>query len=290
MNPFDLSGPQFLILYAVIFTGVMIVAAWVRWSMRQPGGEPDDDGCNLDRYEIAYLAGGEQLAVNAAIAGLVHAKVLEVSETGGKVSARSDVLREDAHPLEQIIHGTALLELEKTIRDVRKHASRVVGQIADRLRKRGLLVAKEQASLARWLPLLLVLSVVVLGGIKIVIGAARGKPVGILIGACIVSTAVALIGFARAVHRSQRGDRVLGQLKEEHSALHTTVRRQCATMAGADLALAVGLFGMGVLAYSPHTDLRQALTPPSNSGGSGGCGGGCGGGGCGGCGCGGCGD
>ena len=72
MNPFDLRGPDFLVVYLVVFAVVMALAGLLRWYLRLPGGEPQLEVTELSPYEIAYLAGGENLAVNAAIARLVH--------------------------------------------------------------------------------------------------------------------------------------------------------------------------------------------------------------------------
>jgi hypothetical protein len=58
-------------------------------------------------------------------------------------------------------------------------------------------------------------------------------------------------------------------------------------------ALAIGLFGIGILAAGPLAEVHAMLPRATGKGGcstsTGGCGGGCGGGGCGGGGCGGCG-
>jgi uncharacterized protein (TIGR04222 family) len=183
------------------------------------------------------------------------------------------------------------------IGEVRQEADRTLQWIDKRLKEMGLLVADGQARLVRLVPTLLVLGVAVFGIIKIGVGLSRGKPVAFLVVLCVATVLIALIGFARGVHRTVRGDRVLTRLKQENAALEHTARRKPSELAGDDLALAMGLFGIGILAYGPLAPLGTALRPPAGTGGcgaGGGCGGGCGGGGgggggCGGGGCGGCG-
>ena len=92
---------------------------------------------------------------------------------------------------------------------------------------------------------------------------------------------------------------MLKELKSAKSSLLPADGQIRHDLAGRELALALGLFGVGILATGHLTNLHTALRPTKGDAGSGwggsywGCGGGCGGGGggggCGGGGCGGCG-
>jgi uncharacterized protein (TIGR04222 family) len=178
------------------------------------------------------------------------------------------------------------------VRDVHAMLDKNVSDLGDRPRALGLLVADEKALLGRVLPTLLVLAVAGFGFIKILVGMNRHKPVGFLVALCLVTVVVAFAGFARRLHRSWRGDMALEQLKVRNAALEYAVPRNVDNVTANDLALALALFGAGVLVSGPLADLKTALTPPAGSSscgtgggcGGGGCGGGCGGGGCGGCG------
>jgi uncharacterized protein (TIGR04222 family) len=121
------------------------------------------------------------------------------------------------------------------------------------------------------------------GLIKLGIGEARGRLVGFLTLALIVTVVVAVIRFAGLEMRTRAGQAVLAQARERHDRL----RR--APTAG-EVGLGVALFGTTVLAGSQWESLHRlrAASSDSGSGGSdsssdGGSGGGCGGGGCGGC-------
>jgi uncharacterized protein (TIGR04222 family) len=298
MNPFDLSGPQFLLLYFVVFVIGLVLAVRLRRRLRTPV-DPPPERPRLSPYKVAYLAGGPVLAVNAAIARLVQGGLLEVDSSTGTLS-RSGDLPAKPDPLEQRIFDCARENI--AVKDLRLATADETAKIRERLEDKGLLVNESEAGKARWLPVLLLFGVALFGLTKIFIGLDRGKPVGWLVVFCAVTGLVALAGFARRVFRSQRGDGVLDELKRDHAALQATACAKPEALPLNDFALAVGLFGLGILAAGPLANLRKTLTPPGGGnysdtgggcgggcgGGGGGCGGG-GGGGCGGGGCGGCG-
>jgi uncharacterized protein (TIGR04222 family) len=287
MNPFDLPGPVFLAFYAVFFLGAVAVAAWLRRSLRRPDDDPPPEALDLAPYEVAYLQGKERLAVDAAIARLVHEDVLAVDSQNRRLQDRGEELPAGASELEEAVYRT-VRGGSQTIAAVRPAVSLSLAPVRRRLQDLGLLVADDQAGKARFLPTLVVLLVVLVGVVKIFVGLERHRPVTFLVGCCILSAFVAFGVFARAVHRSRRGDQALAQLKEANAALESQAARRLDQFAGDDLVLALGLFGLGILAGSPLAELHVALQPPPSSGssscGSSSCGGGCGGGGCGGCG------
>src|SRR5262245_58429038 len=108
-NPFDLVGPEFLWLYVPLLLLTVGVATVLRRHLREPTDAGEDLPAELDPYEVAYLAGKSPLAVNAALATLVHREQLEVSASDRKVSIRG-ALPPDAHPLEQAVYEAALAD------------------------------------------------------------------------------------------------------------------------------------------------------------------------------------
>jgi uncharacterized protein (TIGR04222 family) len=87
VNPFNLQGPEFLQFYAALFVVVVGFATLMRWYFQQPAGEPPPDIQNLEPHEIAYLAGGDKLVLNAVLASLVARNVLHVNADAREVSA-----------------------------------------------------------------------------------------------------------------------------------------------------------------------------------------------------------
>src|SRR5262249_27370026 len=145
MNPLDLDGRTFLVLYAVLAGSAVIAAILLRRSLRQPGGEPDAEALQRSPYEVAFLAEGEELAVNAALATLVQRQALAVNAADRKVTVVGE-LPPDAHPLERAVYVAAVGPDGQPIKDVRTAASPEVAGIRCRLEQLGLLVTDAQLS------------------------------------------------------------------------------------------------------------------------------------------------
>lgn len=302
MNVLDLRGPQFLQLYLALLAAVTIAAILLRWLLRSPA---DDLPWPLPKYlplELAYLSGGPQGAVNAAIAGLVQSGAIEVDAATRRLSAQPKDCR-NATVLERVVYSLAAKGSGK-IDDLRAAAKPMADEFAFRLQKQGLVLSDERATVVRLFPAMLILALLALGIAKIYVGISRNRPVEILIFLCIVTAAIAVPFIAKRPLRTRRGDRVLGKIKSQNAALEETASTGAKYLSDEDLTLAFALFGPAVLAGGTLTNLRTALFPPprqsdgwfhgcgsagsscgSSCGGASGCGGGgCGGGGCGGCG------
>ena len=89
MNPLDWTGPAFLQLYLVLLVLAVIAALAARWWMRQPHDPPSAAIFDLSPYEIAYLSGGERLAIDAAIVALIHREILGI-DAPMKMAARTE--------------------------------------------------------------------------------------------------------------------------------------------------------------------------------------------------------
>jgi uncharacterized protein (TIGR04222 family) len=162
--------------------------------------------------------------------------------------------------------------------------------VRDQLRAMGLFMSDPQLTSVRTLPALVVLVAAVVGGIRLALGMAAGRPVGYLIALLVVTLIIALFFLLHTPSdRTHRGDRLVRSLRRTNAALRTSAAAAAAGLAGADLALAVGLWGPAILSGSPLDDVRLLLRPPGSSGDGGGggsgsscggssCGGGCGGG------------
>jgi uncharacterized protein (TIGR04222 family) len=286
MNPLDLPGPEFLAFYVAVLGASAGVAIVLRWLLRLPGAEPGEVP-DLTPYEAAYLGGGPDLAVHAAIASLVHRRVLAVHPTDRKVSVQ-DLLPSGAHPLERRIYHAA--GEGETISQVRADASTALDKLRTRLQEDGLVLANDRATVIQFFTGLVLTLVTLLGVAKTVVGLERGRPVGFLVTLTFVSLGLAIVFFTKRPLRSHRGDHVLAQLRERNAALRSTAGSRPEKLAADDVVLALGLFGMGIIATGPVADVGTAVQPApgvgvgSGSGCGTGCGGGCGGGGCGGCG------
>lgn len=284
-NPFDWRGPEFLKFYVIQFVILFSAALWWRRTLRLPAEDSQFNDSQLNAYDLAYLNGGKLLAVNTALTTLIRQRVLRIDVATKRLLA-GDTLPGKTSELERVICTAASRHGGEKIGEVRTAVNTVVGDIADKLKALGLVVADVQANKAVTFPMLIAVGSVGMGVIKILIGLERGKPVSFLVALCFITGLISLAALARRPLRSRLGDAVLARLKAQHATLKNSVARP--GIEPMMFATGIGLFGMSVLDGTPYDSLRKELQPPSvSSGGDGGCGGSCGGGcggGCGGCG------
>jgi uncharacterized protein (TIGR04222 family) len=288
-----LSGPEFLGVYLALLATATGVGVVLRRLARPPRGNPDVRFLHLRPVEAAYLAGGEEQAVDAAIASLAHRRLIEVHEgtrqLWGKEVAVPDGLDAMERDLFRMVGRMAV-----DIDDVRRRAAPATEPLRTRLEELGLLIDRKDAWKSKAVPVLLPVVVLIAGVVRFSAGVQAGRPVGFLF-LLLVVTVVVIVGFLTGIpRRSERGDHALTSLKRRNAALQDTTAARPERVAPSDLALAVGLFGPGIIAAGPLAPLGRTLKPPKTQGasstggscssGGGGCGGGCGGGGCGGCG------
>lgn len=291
MNPFDLPGPKFLLFYLVTLAIAILIATLLRRWLISSGEDFSVRRVTVDPYEAAYLRGGAQQAINTAIAMLVQIKALKISKTTLSFSS-SHVAA--THPVEQAILKTISSKAGQDISKVRTSLSLKdeINRMAERLKMLGLVLSDERWRKVRKAPALVILIVFLFGIVKILIGVSRDRPISFLFVLCMLTGIIALWFYSKRPDVTPLGKTVLKQLKEENAALEMTARTQPQRLAGGDVALALGLFGISGLAFADDSwaDLRRALQPPSSSSSSGSscssssCGSSCGGGGCGGCG------
>jgi ABC-type multidrug transport system fused ATPase/permease subunit len=338
MNPYALDGPGFLAFFVILLVALTVAAGVVRSMLRGPSD--DRFPPTLDSYQAAFLAGGYQVAAQAAIVALTARGSLRL-DPGGRLVA-VEPKPPWMHPVEDAVWTAASLaasstspvgagaswlaaRLEQRVARQGLSAAQVdtfrrveqalqtaaqpragaqpaalvrtarpaLDAVRNDLRRLGLIVSDAQAVNVRTVPALVVLVAAVVGGLRLALGMAAGRPVGYLIGLLVVTLVVALLFFRPSAPRTHRGDRLVRSLRRTNAALRTSAAAAAAGLAGADLALAVGLWGTGVLSGTPLDDVRRVLQPQtgSGSGDSGGgssdggsscggssCGGGCGGG------------
>jgi uncharacterized protein (TIGR04222 family) len=268
LGPFDLTGGPFLQLYGgllvLTIAAALIIPRWLR-----PEGHAVR---RLDADHLAYLAGGTPRFAEAVTARLLATRQLALlgrdkfhpGRLGGSTPAERSVLA---------LPETGWGRVE-----------RAIARHADPLRRRlvadGLLMPRGEGLQMRFfqtLPFLLLLG---FGYAKLLIGEARGKPVGYLTTLLIITGLLALVRFAKLDWKTRGGKALLA----EQRAAGDRLRR--APMPG-EMDLAVALFGTVVLVGSDWGGFHQLRAASSGSGcgsSDGGGGGGCGGGGCGGCG------
>lgn len=294
MNPFDFTGPEFLLFYLFFGIAVLFVASRMRRA-RESGMLPQLP--LNDPYLIAFLGGGREGVVRAGLVSLIDQDVLTVSadrmvgrgpkwsENAAHNAIEKDLLRyanspKNLHEMFQeptLAYSTA--RYEETLK-----ASRLLPSAED--------IAMRRRRIAT--------VVLVLGGvslIKIMVALNRGhRNIGFLILMTIVFVLLAIKqGTPR---RTQIGDDFLAGVRGVFSDIKNRAPSMRPGSVTTELLWLTAVFGLGSLPtdnfpfvkyFRPANNVTGGSTCGSGCGSSGGDGGGgCGGGGCGG-GCGGCG-
>lgn len=288
-DPLDLPGPLFLVFY-VILLGIAHFAGKALARLCRAAHTPPVTPPDLSPLEAAYLAGGRERAVDAALVGLLHHEAIAVQGAGGFVPGKGvpqapQGLQADLY--REVVHGRGAIERLRRLRTA------ALARMEARLAKDGLLLAaagseRRCVQLARGAP---IAAVIALGALKVLIGIARSRPVVLLVVLLVVASIVLGAKVFGLPLRSAKGEAVLERLKRRNAALQATTRRRSADLDAASVMLAVGLFGIEVLANSGLLWMQPAFVTrksgsdsrDSGCGSSGSCSGGCGGG-CGGCG------
>jgi uncharacterized protein (TIGR04222 family) len=301
MNPYDQSGPDFLLFY-FCFSIIVIIAIVVLRRHAESGPAPKLD--LGDPYLIAYLRGGENEALRVAVVSLVDRGLLV---TNDQTIHRADHATSDManNSIEYVVlkkfgvpdKAASIfkdVELKSEFHPYR-HTLEVAGLMPD-----------SAVRLNRLKRLLLALTALgIVGAIKIQIGVSLGRPVSFLV--VMMIAAMVIAGVASFPRLTARGKATLEDITNLYSGLKERVNSFSPGGSSAELAMYAAVFGVAALAATPF-GYAQTLFPratsssscgsscgsfyssSSSSDGGSSCGSssdggsGCGGGGCGGCG------
>jgi uncharacterized protein (TIGR04222 family) len=293
------AGVGFLPIYGWALAALLALAIGLRWCLRAPGaGAPSGP---LGTYEAAYLAGGPERALAAALGALLESGTLAF-ESGPPGTWRrtrlAGALAPGAPPLERALAtrgGGALWD-----RDLRARLCALpeVHALRERLEGDGLLLSRDESRRARLWPLLVMSLGVLFGVPRLARGLSLQRPSGLLV-LMVVAAALATLALARRAFRTRRGDAAVDDWRRRADDAAPPSDAALIAGAGAGAVIAVGAAFVDPAA-APRRWLGDWGSVGDSScgifcadGGGGGCGGGggggCGGGGCGGGGCGGCG-
>ncbi|MET8361497.1 TIGR04222 domain-containing membrane protein [Micromonospora sp. NPDC005171] len=300
-DTWGISGPTFLRYYLLAAAVVLAFAVYHRIRLAAGTGtvltaEP------LGPQQVAYLNGGPQLAVHAALGGLRGSGAVGVRPD--RRLATSGPAPSGLTPLEQAIHWAA--HRHARVRDLPQDERVRVAlhQIRYGLEQRGLLTDDAQRRRARlWTGILAAL--LGLGVLRLFSGLFNGRPVGYLLLTLVPLLIITLV-LRRAPVLTRAGRAALRGARREHTHLAPASAPAYATYGAAGAAMGVALYGTATLwaldpGFAEQAEIqRQAASGSGWTGGSDGSSGGgdssggdggssCGGGGGGGCGGGGCG-
>ncbi len=300
MFPFTLTGPEFLIFYALLCAAV--IAGLVLWRRSREAGE--GARVNLsDPYLIACLRGGSQEAVRVAVVSLVDRGLLRAQENRDLV-AEATAAGQARRPLEKAILGWFDAPRQASTVFLATDVKHATAALEGDLVRVGLLPSEDTTRARIGRALLVVALLWILAFLRVLQAFSRGRHnVGFLIVlAVLFAVVVAIVASPR---RTTRGDEMLADLKSLFSGLKqrasSTLRAGGAT---ADAALLAAIFGIAALPMIEFAFARRLYPKAADASSSSSCGASCGsscgsssscssgsscGSGCGGCGGGGCG-
>jgi uncharacterized protein (TIGR04222 family) len=252
MDPFEWSGPEFLVMYIVLLILAFVGARMWRGRLADNGSEGSALG--LDSQQIAYLSGGEKRAIDAGVAEMMADDALRWEN--------SKFIRGSRSPSTTALRNLLQVLMERQDGTKKPKPDWPFEALRQALESRGLVLSRVAEWRARLLPAFVMGVATAFGLMKVAVGIERGKPVGFLMVLCVFAV-LGTIAFAKArVDRSRAGDKVLERLQSEHAS---TTRAP----ADNDLGLAVALIGTTALAgtaYAAYHEARATTGGDSSSG------------------------
>ncbi|CAN5506842.1 hypothetical protein BH11CYA1_BH11CYA1_17590 [soil metagenome] len=301
MNPFEIHGPAYLIVYFAICGTVFLAATKIRnWMLLEEAKKCDRSGLldpamaarQLEPYEAAFLAGGSERVFLTACGSLARHKLIDIDKTTGRVTITGRSVSDVYGSLDRVekallnsVRGTG-----ESLTACNSIVLRATSDITRKLVASGLIVDSSRSQAAHILPGFIYWLVALVFAVpRFIEASAAHRPVGFLVVEMMIALAIGLILFKNEKFKTAKGHAVLKVLGQSNSALRLTHATNPASLSLRDCALAYGLFGGIALAGDPflaaHSGLHRAYaSSSSDSGGSscgsscgGGCGGGCGG-------------
>lgn len=275
-DTWGISGSTFLFVYAVIALVTLGAVLRARHGLRT--GRPVQAN-ELDRRpeEVAYLNGGRELAVYAALSAMhVDGSITTADKASGMVRAGGPVPAHGSR-LQRAIHAaTTRLTLRRGLARA-AGVSRELDEMGDRLVRSGLLLS-DQARARHRAGAFWMLGVLALGFVRTMAGTANGAPVGYLLLSMLLVGVVFLVLVLRTPVRTVPGDEALAEQRERHAALSPSMRPDWVAVGAGGAALSVGVFGVGALVaaepvFAEELDAQKSAALGGGGGGWGGDGG-----------------
>jgi len=250
-----ITGSTFLPAYLLIAVTVGAVGIRTRRALAEPGATSPIDDITRRPHDVAYLAGGRELAVWSALCAMHLRGTLAAADGTVRAVGRLDATA-DADELEKAIHATAGSPVERRRLMFHRSVRPALATIEERLVAAGFLLSDDRRRRIRrvgfWL-----LGVAVLGLLRVLAEIAEARSVTLLVTALLLVTATAVVQIALAPRRTRRGNRALAALRDRHRALAPEREPDWQSHGPAGAALGIGLFGTGALAASAPGFARE---------------------------------
>jgi uncharacterized protein (TIGR04222 family) len=248
-----IAGSTFLPAYLLIAATVGAGGIYARRALAEPGATQPIDDLTDRPHDVAYLAGGGELAVWSALCAMHLRGTLTAADgtvrAAGRLDAATDALEEAIHATAGTPVGRRRLAFHRSVRPA-------LAGIEERLVAGGFLLSDDRRRRIRrvgfWM-----LGVAALGLARVLADIAEVRPVGLLVTALLIVTAVAVLQLTLSPRRTRRGNRALAALRDRHRALAPEREPDWQSQGPAGAALGIGLFGTGALAASAPGFARE---------------------------------
>jgi uncharacterized protein (TIGR04222 family) len=249
-----ISGSTFLLAYLLIAVTIGVAGLRARRALADHGATSPVDDLTARPHDVAYLAGGSELAVWSALCAMHLRGTLTAADDGNvRAVGRLDPAADE---LEKAIHTTAASPVGRRRLVFHRSVQPVLATIEDRLVAGGFLLSDDRRRQIRWVGFWM-LALATFGLVRVLADIAEARPVGLLVSVLMIVAAVAVVQLGRAPRRSRHGDRTLAALRAEHDALAPEREPDWGAHGPAGAALGIGLFGAGALAVA-----APGLRPP----------------------------
>ncbi|MDY7088914.1 MAG: TIGR04222 domain-containing membrane protein [Actinomycetota bacterium] len=295
-DTWGISGPAFLTYFIAAGVAIAIIASFHRRALFR-----GDRGATVDSLgpqQVAYLNGGDRLAVYSSLGGLRAAGAIGTG--AGRTLVQTGPLPAGVTPLDSAIHNAAARGVRSRDLHDDQWVASALEQLRDHLERNGLAVSAGRTREAR-LWALGGVALVVVGIARIVAGASNNKPVLFMIFATIAAFILTLTLLRGRRYATDAANRSMRDLRRKHDHLAPRHNPSYATYGATGAAMGVALYGGAALysmdpAFAAEAEVQRIAATGGASGSSGdggsssscsgssscGGGGGCGGGGCGG--------
>jgi uncharacterized protein (TIGR04222 family) len=273
-DTWGIPGPVFLLAFAA---GAVILTAWGLFHRaRVFRGAAKVQLSQLGPQQVAYLNGGDRLAVYSSLGALRGAGVVGVAPDN--TLAPTAPMPAGVTPLDQAIYNAAgkRLRARHLVQDPWVRGA--LDQLRDQLERAGLVPTADDRRAARFGGSLLLL-LLLAGVARIVAGLGNEKPVGGLAWICVAVFIAAFLLRRGGPRRTAAAGRALAELRRLNTHLAPASRPAVATYGAAGAAMGVALFGVGSLwamdpAFAAEAEIERQASFGGLSGSSSACGGG----------------
>lgn len=256
MNIFDLPGPEFLGVFAVIAIAAIALAYGILYRL----DNANEPALPRDPYVIAWLRGGARETLRVAVLSLLDRGLLVVNgnQIGWRTAGESPAVR---HDIERRVVAACAKPCEVSQVIDTNHGS-VEWRMKERLREEGLLPGPTTPNARQLIFVVVSGGLWWLAGCKLVLASERGRSnvLGLWTLAILATVAAAIVAFG--TRRRARTERALAIAKELYRGLPTRASSMQTGKDPVEVLQLAAVFGVPAvpLAVFPQRELLGAET------------------------------